>query len=107
LIVVSVARRHTSVILVLLLACTLAAALLECQGHGVFDEEPAHTAPHDQHHHGHSSSTTGHGACLLAVLPAVLCLVWFAGIWFEALCWFIPLTAPVLPPFIPPKTAAR
>lgn len=103
---VSVARRQTSVMLVLLLVCMLAAALLACQGHSLSAEEHEHSTPLD-YHHGPSSSVTGHSACLLAVLPAALYLVPCTYTWCGTTGQFVLLTPPVLPLFIPPKPTVR
>jgi hypothetical protein len=102
--VFTVVRRKTFTILAILLVCTIAAALLECQVHAASSQEYEHAAPIG-HHHRSSLGTTGHGACLIAVLPTVMFLMWFAFVWLHVSLWFVRLTSPAFPPFIPPKTA--
>lgn len=101
----SVKRRKTFAILAILLVCTIAAAILECQVHAASSEDE-HVAPIGHHHHS-STGTTRHVACLLAVLPTEVFFVLFAFFWFYVSRWFVCLTPRVLPPFIPPKTAAH
>ena len=104
-------RRKTFIILAMLLVCTMAAALLECQVHaGLSADEyaagPAHAAPLG-HHHRASPYTTGHVACLIAVLPTTMFLVWFASEWLHVSFWFIRVTPHASLLFRPPRTAAR
>ena len=106
-----VMRRKTFIILAVLLVCTLAAALLECQVHAASsaDEDAAqheHAAPLG-HHHRASPYTTGHVSCLIAVLPTAMFLVWFTFGWLHVSCWFIRATPPVLLLFRPPKTTTQ
>jgi uncharacterized membrane protein len=105
-----VRRRKTFTILVMLLVCMMAAALLECQVHAEssMDEHAAqheHAAPRGNHRHP-SMSLTGHMACLIAVLPTVMFLVWFAIAWLHVSFWCVRVTPHALLPFIPPRTAA-
>ena len=105
-----VMRRKTFTILAILLVCTMAAALLECQVHAgsSADEYAAqheHAAPRGPHHP--SMSLTGHMACLIAVLPTAMFLVWFAFVWLYVSFRFIRVTPLALLPFIPPRTAAQ
>ena len=106
-----VRRRKTFSILAMLLVCIMAAALLECQVHaGVSVDE--HAAQHEHaasrgHHHHTSLSLTGHMACLIAVLPTVMFLVWFAIVWLHVSFWCVRATPHALLPFIPPRTAAQ
>ena len=99
----TVMRRKTFTILAILLVCTLAAAVLECEVHAESAED-GHATPVG-HHHSPSPSMTGHMACLIAVLPTAIFLVWFACMWLSLSCWFMCLTAHVFLPYIPPKTA--
>ena len=106
-----VMRRKTFTILAILLVCTMAAALLECQVHAASsaDEYAAqheHAAPLG-HHHRASPYTTGHVACLIAVLPTAMFLVWFTFVWLHVSFWFTRVTPHALLPFIPPRTAAH
>lgn len=105
-----VMRRQTFVILALLLICTIAAALLECQVHAESSADE-HAAEHGQapprSHHGSSPHATGHGTCLLAVLSTALFLVWFTCVWFQVSPRLVCLTSPAFPPFIPPRAAAQ
>src|SRR5207244_3584696 len=95
-------RRKTFSILAMLLVCIMAAALLECQVHaGVSVDE--HAASRGHHHHT-SLSLTGHMACLIAVLPRVMFLVWFAIVWLHVSFWCVRATPHALLPFIPPRT---
>jgi hypothetical protein len=98
----TVMRRKTFTILAILLVCTLAAASLECASHAESSED-GHATPVG-HHQSASPYTTGHMACLLAVLPAAMFLVWFARRWSHVSCWFVRLTPHAFLPFIPPKT---
>lgn len=107
----SVRRRKTFTILAMLLVCTMAAALLECQVHAVASADEyaaghAHAAPIG-HHHRASPYTTGHVACLIAVLPTTMFLVWFTSVWLHVAFRFIRVTPHALLPFIPPRTAAH
>ena len=104
-----VRRRKTFAILAMLLVCMMAAALLECQVHAEssMDEHAAqheHAAPKGHHHT--SMSIMGHIACLIAVLPTAMFLVWFAIAWHLVSFWCIRVTPYALLPFIPPRTAA-
>ena len=106
-----VMRRKTFTILAILLVCTMAAALLECQIHAgsSVDEHAAqheHAVPMGHHHHT-SPYTTGHVVCLIAVLPTAIFLVWFASEWLHISFRFIRVTPHALLPFIPPRTAAH
>jgi hypothetical protein len=109
-VVLPVRRRKTFSILAMLLVCIMAAALLECQVHAgsSADEHAAqheHAAP--KGHHDHTSmSLTGHMACLIAVLPTGIFLVWFAIAWLHVSFWCVRITPHALLPFIPPRTAA-
>jgi hypothetical protein len=109
--VLPVRRRKTYSILVMLLVFMMAAAFLECQVHAEssLDEHPAqheHAAPRGPHHHT-SMSITGHMACLIAVLPTAMFLVWFAIAWLHVLFWCVRATPHALLPFIPPRIAAH
>jgi hypothetical protein len=109
--VLPVRRRKTFTILAMLLVCTMAAALLECQVHAVASADeyaagPAHAAPIG-HHHRASPYTTGHVACLIAVLPTAMFLVCFTFMWLHVSSWFIRVTPHALLPFRPPRTAAH
>ena len=106
-----VMRRKTFTILAILLVCTMAAALLECQVHAGSSADE-HAAEHEHaaplgHHHRASPYTTGHVACLIAVLPTAMFLVWFAFVWLYVSFRFIRVTPLALLPFIPPRTAAQ
>jgi hypothetical protein len=72
----------------------------------VSSDEYEQDAP-SSHHDNSSPYATGHGACLIAVLPTELFLVWFAFLWSHASFWLVRLTPLVFPPFIPPRTATR
>ncbi|HEY5870685.1 MAG TPA: hypothetical protein VI542_34815 [Candidatus Tectomicrobia bacterium] len=96
-------RRKTFTILAILLVCTLAAAILECEVHAESSED-GHTTPVG-HHHSPFPSMTGHMACLIAVLPTAMFLVWFACMWLPLSYWFMHLTPHVFLPYIPPKAA--
>jgi hypothetical protein len=105
----TVMRRKTFTILAILLVCTLAAAILECEVHAESSGD-GHATAHEHatpmgHHHSTSPYMTGHMACLIAVLPAAIFLVWFACMWLPISCWFVRLTPHIFLPFIPPKTA--
>ena len=107
----TVRRRQTFTILTLLLVCTLAAAILECAVHTESSDDQ-HATAHEHatpmgHSHSASPSMTGHMACLIAVLPTAMFLVWFACMWFPLSCWFMRLTPHVFLPFIPPKTVLQ
>lgn len=107
----TVMRRKTFIILAVLLICTITAALLECQVH-TDSSEDEHAAAHEHaapvsHHHRSSSHATGHGACLIAVLPTAVFLVWFTFVWFQVSLRLVCLIIPTFPPFIPPKAAAH
>jgi len=104
--VLSVMRRKTFIILAMLLVCTMAAALLACQVHAASSNEPEHAAPIG-HHHNSSPYTMGHVACLIAVLPTTMFLVWFASEWLHVSFWFIRVTPHASLLFRPPRTAAR
>jgi hypothetical protein len=101
--VLPVLRRKTIIILAVLLVCTLAAALLECQVHAASSADE-HAAPIG-HHHSTSPYKTGHVACLIAVLPTPMFHVWFACMWLPLSYWFMHLTPHVFLPYIPPKAA--
>src|SRR6266511_1062134 len=98
-------RRKTFTILAILLVCTMAAALLECQVHAGSSADE-HTAPIG-HHHRTSPYTTGHAVCLIAVLPTTMFLVWFTSEWLHVLFWFIRVIPHASLLFRPPRTAAR
>lgn len=105
----TVKRRKTFTILAILLVCTLAAAILECEVHAESSED-GHAAAHKHatpvgHHPSPSPSMTGHMACLIAVLPTAMFLVWFVCMWLPLSCWVMRLTPRVFLPFIPPKIA--
>lgn len=106
----TVRRRKTFVIFALLLVCTIAAAVLECQVHAEASEDE-HAAAHEHaapmgHKHHSSSYITGHMHCLIAVLPVAMCLLWSAFGWFHSFFRMVYLVSPVLLPFIPPKATA-
>ncbi len=102
-----VRRRKTFSILAMLLVCIMAAALLECQVHaGVSVDE--HAAQHEHaasrgHHHHTSLSLTGHMACLIAVLPTAIFLVWFAIAWLHVSFWCVRVTPTRIAAVHPPK----
>ena len=102
--VLTVMRRKTFTIFAILLVCTIAAAILECQVH-VESSEHEHTAPMG-HHHDASMGTRGHVVCLIAVLPTAVFFVLFACFWFHAPRWSVCLAPRVFPLFRPPKPAA-
>jgi hypothetical protein len=108
---VSVMLRKTFTILAMLLVCTMAAALLECQVHAglsadEYAAQHAHAAPMG-HRHTASPYTTGHVACLIAVLPTAMFLVWFTFVWLHVSFWFTRVTPHALLLFRPPRTAAQ
>jgi hypothetical protein len=110
-VVLPVRRRKTFTILAILLVCTMAAALLECQVHAALsaDEYAAqieHAAPLGHHHHAFPY-TTGHVSCLIAILPTAMFLVWFTSMWLLVSFWFIRVTPYALLLFRPPRTAAH
>jgi hypothetical protein len=100
-----VMHRKTFTILAILLICTIAAALLGCQVHATSSADE-HAAPIG-HHHSASPYTRGHVACLIAVLPTAMFLVWFAFVWLHVSFWFIRVIPHALLPFIPPRIAAH
>lgn len=107
----SAMRRKTCTIFAILLVCTMAAALLACQIHAASSED-GHAAQGEDaaplgHHQSSSPYTTGYSACLIAILPTVMFLVWFAFAWFHASLCFVRLTPGVFLPFRPPKTAVH
>jgi hypothetical protein len=99
----TIMRRKTFTILAILLVCTLAAASLECVVH-VASSDDEHATPMGDHH-SPSPFRIGYLACLIAVLPTVMCLVWFACLWLPLSYWFMRLTLYVFLPYIPPKTS--
>lgn len=101
-----VTRHKTFAMLAILLVCTIVVALHECQVYGASSDEYEPDTPLD-HHHNASAYATGHGACLIALLPTALSLVWFTFLWFHISFWFVRLTPLAFPPFIPPRTATR
>jgi hypothetical protein len=103
--VLPVRRRKTFSILAMLLICIMAAAFLECQVHAGSSVDE-HAAPRGHHPHT-SMSITGHMACLIAVLPTAMFLVWFAIAWLHVSFWRVRVTPHALLPFIPPRTAAH
>ena len=102
----TVTRCKTFAILAILLVCTFVAALRECQVSAASSDEYEHAAPIG-HHHNSSPHPTGHGACLIAVLPTELSFLWFALFWFHVSFWLVRLIPLAFPPFIPPRTATR
>ncbi len=102
----TVTRHKTFTMLAILLICTIVAVLLECQVYAVSSDEPEQDVPIGHHHHS-SPYATGHAACLIAVLPTELFLVWFAFVWSHVSVWLVRLTPLAFPPFIPPRTATR
>ena len=107
----TVRRRKTYVILALLLVCTIAAALLECQVHTESSEDEhaaahEHTAPMS-HHHRSTPHAIGHVVCLIAVLPAAMFLVWFTVMRLHVSLRLVCLTSAAFPLFIPPRAAAH
>ena len=98
----TVIRRKTFTMLAILLVCALAAAILECELHTESSADE-HATPVG-HHHSASPHMTGRMACLIAVLPTAMFLVWFACMWLPISCRFVRLTPYVFLPFIPPKT---
>jgi hypothetical protein len=98
-------RRKTFIILAILLACTLAAALLECQVYAGSSVDE-HAVPMGHHHHA-SPYTMGHVACLIAVLPTTMSLIWFTSVWLHVSFWFIRVTPHASLLFRPPRTAAQ
>lgn len=89
--------------LIPLLLCSLVAVLCGCQVYAPSWEE-GHAAPSGPCH-GEFPGSTGHGACMLAVLPSATSLVWFVFVWFGMTFLSVRLTPPALLPFIPPKMA--
>ena len=102
----TVTRRKTFVMLAILLVCTIVVALHACQVYGASSDEYAQDTP-PGHHNKAFAHATGHLACLIALLPTALSLVWFAFFWFHVSFWFVRLTPLAFPPFIPPRTATR
>ena len=95
-------------ILPALMACLLAVAAVGCLLHtdGIDEAQTAH-----QGHHPPVSSSSGHITvdlhCLVAILPAVVILVWLC---LDVLYLAVLLSHPVVlsfPPFIPPKALGR
>jgi hypothetical protein len=110
-VMLTVMRRKTCTILAMLLVCTLVAAILECEVHVMSSADEhattdGHTTPIG-HRHSASPSMTGHLACLIAVLPTVMFLMWFACMWLSLSCGLMRLTPHVFLPYIPPKTALQ
>jgi hypothetical protein len=110
-VVLPVRRRKTFTILAILLVCTMAAAFLECQVHAGSSADE-HAAQHEHatplgRHHSASPYTTGHGACLIAVLPTAMFLVWFTSLWLHVSFWFIRVIPHALLLFRPPRIAAQ
>jgi len=104
--VVSAAR--TWKILSALMACLLAVAAVGCLVHtdGIDEAQAAH-----QGHHHTSASPSAHITldlhCLVAILPAVVVLVWLClGMLYLSVLLSHPVV-PSFPPFIPPKAMAR
>lgn len=109
--VFSITRRKTFAILALLLVCTIAAAVLECQVHASSSEDGQaadHTqaAPMSQPQHS-SPHATGHVICLIAVLPTTMFFMWFTFVWLQASLRSVCLTSLAFAPFIPPRAAAH
>ena len=91
-------------ILPLLMACLLAVAALACLVHT--DALDQMHADHPEHRHTSSTHITLDLHCLIAILPAMIALVWFClGILYLASLLVNPV-ALAFPPFIPPKDIA-
>jgi len=92
--------------LVILLVCLTIAMILVCQIHNL-TSEPEHAAPIG-HHHDHSSHghMPGGVSCLLAVLPIGILFLVFAYVRVYTTPILLSYTAPVFPPFIPPRITA-
>ena len=95
-------------ILSTLMACLLAVAAVGCLVHtdGIDEAQAAH-----QGHHHTSASPSAHITldlhCLVAILPAVVVLVWLClGMLYLSVLLSHPVV-PSFPPFIPPKAMAR
>jgi hypothetical protein len=95
-------------VLPVLIACLIAMATTVCLVHT--DDIEGSQTTHQQHRHT-SSSSAAHLTldlhCLVAILPAVVMLLWFC---LGTLYLSVPLSKPVVPsfpPFIPPKALAR
>lgn len=101
-----VTRYKTLAMLAILLVCTIVVALSECQVYTASSDEHEQDTPLG-HHNNASAHAMGHGACLIALLPTALALVWFAFFWFHISFRFVRLTPLAFPPFIPPRTATR
>lgn len=84
-----------------LMVCLVAVAAVACLVHT--DTLDQVHAGHPEHHHASSSHIMLDLHCLIAILPAMLALVWFC----LGTLYITPLlsnpVALVLPPFIPPK----
>jgi hypothetical protein len=91
-------------ILPILMVCLVAVAAVACLVH-TDPLDQAH-ADHSQHRHTSSSHITLDLHCLIAILPAMIALVWFC----LGTLYIMPLlsnpVALVFPPFIPPKDIA-
>jgi len=91
-------------ILPMLMVCLVALAAVVCLVH-TDPLDQAHT-DHSQHRHTSSSHITLDLHCLIAILPAMIALVWFC----LGTLYITPLlsnpVALVFPPFIPPKDIA-
>ena len=92
-------------ILPILMVCLIAVAAVACLVHTHHPFDQAH-ADHSQHRHTSSSHVTLDLHCLIAILPAMIALVWFC----LGTLYITPLlsnpVALVFPPFIPPKDIA-
>ena len=100
----AVPAEKTWKILPMLMVCLVALAAVACLVHTDLLDQ-AHT-DHSQHRHTSSSHITLDLHCLIAILPAMIALVWFC----LGTLYITPLlsnpVALVFPPFIPPKDIA-
>jgi hypothetical protein len=104
----AVSASKTWKVLSALIAGLCAVAAVACLVHtdGIAEAQTAH-----QGHHHPSSSSSAHTTldlyCFVAILPAVVMLIWFC---LDALYLAVLLSNPVVrsfPPFIPPKAIAH
>ena len=87
----------------LLLVCMAIAAALACQLHPTSNHEQAIPG---SHHPGSSSHAGLDFFCMVAVLPAMITFLLWALLAFHTPSRVLKYTAPVSPPFIPPRNTA-